>query len=84
MLELDPADIDTLYDLTLLGRSDLVSSAALRAALDKPALEWMQRARLHFALGKQAEGAEEYDKAFGHFTEGNHIRRTHADFGVSA
>lgn len=81
-LELEPTDADTLYDLTLLGRSDLVSSAALRAALDNPALEWVQRARLHFALGKQAQGAEQYDAAFGHFVEGNRIRRAHEDFGI--
>lgn len=82
LLELDPTDADTLYDLTLLGRFDLVSSVALRAALDNPALEWVQRARLRFALGKQAEGAGEYDEAFRHFAEGNRIRRVHEDFGV--
>jgi tetratricopeptide (TPR) repeat protein len=82
-LAVDPADADSLYDLTLLGRSDLASPDALRAALDNPALDWRQRARLHFALGKQAESAEQYDRAFEHFTQGNRIRRAQTDFGIA-
>ncbi len=82
-LELDPTDPDTLCDLTLLGRSDLVSSDVLRAALRNPLLDWRRRARLHFALGKQAESAEQYAQAFEDFTEGNRIRRAHEDFGIA-
>jgi len=83
-LKLDPGDADALHDLALLGDADSVSGDAIRAALNNPALTWQQRSRLYFASGRLAERSEHYDQAFRHFSEGNRIRRDHADFGMAS
>jgi tetratricopeptide (TPR) repeat protein len=49
--------------------------AAMRSALEDPALGAEDRFHLHFALGKALEDRGEAEASFGHYAEGNRLRR---------
>jgi tetratricopeptide (TPR) repeat protein len=49
--------------------------AAMEAALAAPELSDEDRLHLHFALGKALEDLGEAEPAFGHYAEGNRLRR---------
>ncbi|HEY0414514.1 MAG TPA: sulfotransferase [Allosphingosinicella sp.] len=55
-----------------LGTDDV---AAMEAALADPAASPHDRLHLHFALGKALEDAGEAERAFGHYAQGNGLRR---------
>ncbi|MFL6857673.1 MAG: sulfotransferase [Allosphingosinicella sp.] len=54
--------------------------AAMEAALRRPGLADADRLHLHFALGKALEDAGEAERAFGHYAEGNRLRRAELDY----
>jgi tetratricopeptide (TPR) repeat protein len=54
---------------------DREDRAAMTAALEQDPGE-DDRLHIHFALGKAFEDAEEYEASFGHYHEGNRIRRS--------
>jgi tetratricopeptide (TPR) repeat protein len=60
-----------------LGAEDV---AAMEAALARPGLADADRLHLHFALGKALEDAGEAERAFGHYAEGNRLRRAELDY----
>ena len=60
-----------------LGGEDV---AAMTAALVHPGLADEDRFHLHFALGKALEDAGEAEAAFGHYAEGNRLRRAMLDY----
>ena len=49
--------------------------AAMENALDRDDLSATERLHLHFALGKALEDLASYRRSFGHYAEGNRIRR---------
>ncbi|HET9638057.1 MAG TPA: sulfotransferase [Allosphingosinicella sp.] len=55
-----------------LGEADLAAIEAALAGLD---LDEKAAVNLHFALGKGLEDQNRFDSAFGHYSEGNRIRR---------
>jgi tetratricopeptide (TPR) repeat protein len=59
-----------------LAEADL---AAIEAALAAPDLDDKTRVNLHFALGKGLEDRRRFDAAFGHYADGNRIRRAALD-----
>jgi tetratricopeptide (TPR) repeat protein len=50
--------------------------AAMRAKLDDPRVDEINRVHLHFALGKAHEDAGEYAQSFEHYAQGNALYRT--------
>ena len=50
--------------------------ARLRAALDRPGLQAMDRVYLAFALGKALEDRGAYEASWAHYTQGNAVRRS--------
>ncbi len=56
-------------------RFDGADVEAMEAALAAPGLTEEDRLHLHFALGKALEDRSEAEPAFGHYAEGNRIRR---------
>jgi tetratricopeptide (TPR) repeat protein len=54
--------------------------AAMEAALGEPSLAEDDRFHLHFALGKALEDRGEWERAFGHYAEGNRLRRELIDY----
>lgn len=61
-------------------RFDAGDIAAMTAALDGPVLSAEDRFHLHFALGKAFDDAGDADAAFGHYAEGNRLRRPLIDY----
>ena len=55
-----------------LGADDV---AAMETALEGPGLSDEDRLHLHFALGKAHEDLGQSERAFAHYSEGNHLRR---------
>jgi tetratricopeptide (TPR) repeat protein len=53
-------------------------------ALLKGALPDPDAAQLHFALGKALEQRQDYPRAFGHYAQGNALRRLAAPFDIGA
>ena len=62
-----------------LGAGDI---AAMKAALETPALGEPDRLHLHFALGKALKDAGDAEASFGHYAEGNRLR--HDQIGYDA
>ena len=54
--------------------------AAMRAQLALDDLGEEDRYHLHFALGKAKEDARAYEEAFGHYAEGNRLRRAQVHY----
>ncbi len=53
--------------------------AQMEAELANPRLSGEDRWHFHFALGKALEDAKEYEGSFGHYAEGNRLRRIALD-----
>ena len=53
--------------------------AAMTSALDAPGLDKEERFHLHFALGKALEDRKDAEASFGHYAEGNCLRRALLD-----
>ena len=49
--------------------------AAMTAALDTPGLPQLQRAQLHYAMGKALEDRRRFDESFSHYATGAQLRR---------
>lgn len=49
--------------------------SAMRAALSGAELDPHERLHLHFALGKALEDDAQFEDSFGHYAEGNRLRR---------
>ena len=64
-------------------RFDDADVAAMQAALEAPALGKEDRFHLHFALGKAFEDRAEAEASFGHYAEGNRLRRSMLDYSAS-
>lgn len=56
-------------------RFDEADIAAMTAALAQPGLDEEDKLHLHFALGKALEDGGQAAEAFGHYSEGNRLRR---------
>jgi tetratricopeptide (TPR) repeat protein len=54
--------------------------AAMTAALDRDGLSEDDRFHLHFALGKALEDVGDHAASFGHYSEGNRLRRAELDY----
>ena len=57
--------------------------AAMETALNAPRLGKEDRFHLHFALGKALEDRGEVQGSFGHYAEGNRLRRAMLDYSAS-
>ncbi|MBV9549300.1 MAG: sulfotransferase, partial [Alphaproteobacteria bacterium] len=73
-IQINPKDVEAYAALAEITR--ITATDPLLAAMDRLAGEWQQKsgkvpAKLHFALGKSLDDAEEFDKAFHHFAAGN-------------
>ncbi len=62
------------------GEADRPFIERVAGLLDNPSLEQRARAALHFALGKMYDDCGEYDRAFGHYREGNRLRPPRVPF----
>jgi tetratricopeptide (TPR) repeat protein len=56
---------------------------AMRAQLARADLPVPERAQFEFALGKALEDRKEYDASFGHYLEGNRLRRTTVSYDAN-
>jgi len=61
-------------------RFDDADIAAMESALKQPGLGKQDRFHLHFALGKALEDKGKVAASFGHYAEGNALRRTLLDY----
>jgi tetratricopeptide (TPR) repeat protein len=64
-------------------RFDDADIAAMETALADPGLDEEDQFHLHFALGKAFEDRGEADHSFGHYAEGNRLRRAVTDYDAS-
>lgn len=76
-LDLDPRRGEVWWSLAnlkivKLGSADI---EAMTGALEDPGLDDDARLHLHFALGKAFEDDGDFSRSFGHYSEGNRIRR---------
>ncbi|MDR3511233.1 MAG: sulfotransferase [Caulobacteraceae bacterium] len=55
----------------------------LTAALARPDLPWRGEVQLRYALGKELEDLQDYDRAFENFERGAQARRTHMRYDVA-
>ena len=71
-------NIETVLCYSSISKSVNRVDDAIRTLKDildnRPLLQAGQRRHLHFALGKAYDSIYEYDKAFGHFKAGNHLK----------
>jgi tetratricopeptide (TPR) repeat protein len=76
-IERDPAFGEAYWSLANLKtyRFTEADFAAMRAMVDDPAVDEVNRVHLHFALGKALEDAGEYEASFGHYAKGNALHR---------
>ena len=82
-LRLDPTSAEAYWSLADLKNyffSD-AELAAMQALLASPAST--DRAQLHFAIARALEQQARYDQAFGHYAEGNALRRKTAPFAIA-
>lgn len=81
----DPAFGEAYWSLANLKtfRFTETDLAAMRAGVEDPAVDEVNRVHLHFALGKALEDAGEYAASFEHYARGNALHRArnpyHAD-----
>ncbi|MDP9198224.1 MAG: sulfotransferase, partial [Pseudomonadota bacterium] len=77
-LERDPDFGEAYWSLANLKtfRFTATDLAAMRANLDDPTVDEINRIHLHFALGKAHEDAGEYTQSFEHYAQGNALYRT--------
>lgn len=77
-LAIDPSIGEVWWSLANLKtfRFSIDDVAAMQRQLDRPLLADEDRLHLEFALGKAQEDAGEYASSFGHYAQGNAIRRT--------
>jgi tetratricopeptide (TPR) repeat protein len=83
-LEIDPAHAEAYWSLADLKNytfSD-VEMNAMRALLAAGPSERSKKAQLHFALGKALEQRLQYPDAFGHYADGNALRRLDSPFDI--
>jgi tetratricopeptide (TPR) repeat protein len=64
-------------------RLDEQDIAAMTGALEREGIADEDRFHLHFALGKALEDARHYEASFGHYAEGNRLRREMIDYDPS-
>jgi len=62
-------------------RFDAADLAAMTAAIEQAATV-SDRYHLHFALGKAFEDAGEWERSFGHYAEGNRLRRSELPYNA--
>ena len=81
-LEIKPTLGEVWWSLANLKtiRFDNDDIAAMQAALTTPDLADEDRFHLHFALGKAFEDRGEAETSFGHYAEGNRLRRSLLDY----
>ncbi|HEV2748378.1 MAG TPA: sulfotransferase [Allosphingosinicella sp.] len=65
-------------------RLDNDDIAAMTAALERGKLAEEDRFHLHFALGKAHEDAGRVEESFGHYAEGNRLRRAEIGYDADA
>ncbi|MBX7532306.1 sulfotransferase [Qipengyuania sp. 1XM1-15A] len=58
--------------------------AAMREQAARPGLAFMDRVHLSFALGKAFEDRGEYEASFGHYEEGNALKRAQTRYSADA
>ncbi len=77
-VELKADYVEAWYNLASSRTAELsgAETAALEALLEDEAVSGHERARLHFALGEIGDAGAEAEAAFGHFREGNALRRS--------
>ncbi|NND59085.1 MAG: tetratricopeptide repeat protein [Gammaproteobacteria bacterium] len=78
-LSSDPDFVEAYQQLVSIQRYDDVNDPEVQqmaAAATDPARAAATREALHFALGKVCDDAGEYQRAFGHFTEANELKKT--------
>lgn len=56
--------------------------ARMEGALEDKAIGEEDRFHLHFALGKALEDARRWERSFGHYAEGNRLRRLRIDYAA--
>jgi tetratricopeptide (TPR) repeat protein len=64
-------------------RFDDQDIAAMEQALAQPDASPDERLRLHFALGKALEDRAQWERSFGHYREGNRLRRAQLDYDAA-
>ena len=64
-------------------RFDDADVDAMTSALEAPDLSREERFHLHFALGKALEDRKDAEASFGHYAEGNRLRRRLIDYDPS-
>jgi predicted Zn-dependent protease len=76
-IELNPAFGEAYWSLANLKtfRFSAEDEAAMRAQIDRPALDDVDRLHFEFALGKAREDAKDYAQAFAHYDWGNTLNR---------
>ena len=81
-LELAPGLGEAWWSLANLKTFRFTTSdcAAMRTQLTRPDLTEDDRLHFHFALGKALEDAALYEESFGHYAEGNRLRRAQVPY----
>ena len=76
-IELEPRLGEAYWSLANLKtfRFDAADVAAMRAQLERSDLTQEDRFHFHFSLGKAAEDEKDYSVSFGHYAEGNRLRK---------
>ncbi len=85
-LEQDPTSGEAYWSLADLKnyRFSAAEIAAMEALLADRAGDDINRAALHFALGRALEQRQDYGRAFEHYSTGNRLRRTATPFDYGA
>jgi tetratricopeptide (TPR) repeat protein len=80
--DLGAAHFNLSYGDALRGDADEI--ARLEAFAGDPAKQMRDRIAVHFALGRQYDGAKEYARAFDHYIQGNILKRQSQPFDAEA
>jgi tetratricopeptide (TPR) repeat protein len=56
----------------------------MQRLLDNPSVPESDRVHLNFALGKACEDIKDYNRAFGHFSEGNRLRKIELNYDLQS
>jgi tetratricopeptide (TPR) repeat protein len=76
-IELEPGLGEAYWSLANLKtfRFTEIDVAAMERQLERPEISREDRLQFHFALGKAAEDAREYQRSFEHYAAGNRLRK---------
>jgi tetratricopeptide (TPR) repeat protein len=83
-LQMDPGRAEVYWSLADLKNYTFSDEeiAAMQRLLASDKRERSNEAQLHFALGRAFELRQEYERAFGHYAQGNAVRRVDAPFDI--